>query len=75
MICLICGQSETVDHFASVKFERGEFRLVVRGVPVRFCPSCGESYVIEEVAVRLLQHAAESTKAGILDSYSQYPAA
>ncbi len=66
MICLICRQAEIVDGFTSVIFERGEFRLVVNRVPARVCPGCGEVYVIEDVAVRLLQEAEEVSKAGIL---------
>jgi YgiT-type zinc finger domain-containing protein len=54
MNCLICRQAETTDGFASVTFERGEMRFVVNGVPAQICPGCGESYVDEAVAERLL---------------------
>lgn len=67
MICLICRQAETVDGLTSIKFERGEIRLTVKSVPARVCPSCGEAYVDEDVAVRLLQDAEEMSKAGMLD--------
>ena len=56
----------------SVNFERGEFRLVVNNVPARICPSCGEAYVDEEVAVKLLQDAEEMSKAGINDDVIEY---
>lgn len=75
MICLVCRQAEVVNGFASVKLERGEFRLVVNEVPARLCPNCGEAYVDEEVVVRLLQSAEETCKAGILDSHAGYAAA
>ena len=64
MICLICRQTETVDGVTSVNFERGEMRLAVNSVPARVCPSCGEAYVEEEVAVQLLREAEEMSKAG-----------
>jgi len=64
MICLICRQAETVDGLTSVNFERGEMRLAVNNVPARVCPSCGEAYVEEEVAVQLLREAEEMSKAG-----------
>ena len=64
MICLICRQTETVDGLTSVNFERGEMRLVVNNVPALVCPSCGEAYVEEEVAVQLLREAEEMSKAG-----------
>jgi YgiT-type zinc finger domain-containing protein len=72
MICLICRQAEIVEGFTSVKFERGEFRLEASNVPVRVCPRCGEAYVDEEVAVRLLQGAEELSAAGMLDGHYQY---
>ena len=67
MICLICRQAETVDGSTSVMFERGEIRLTVNSVTARVCPSCGEAYVDEEVAVRLLRDAQEISRAGMLD--------
>ncbi len=67
MICLICRQVETLDGLTSVTFERGELRLVVNSVPARICPSCGEAYVDEEVAVQLLRDAEEISRAGTLD--------
>ncbi|MBK9926995.1 MAG: type II toxin-antitoxin system MqsA family antitoxin [Anaerolineales bacterium] len=74
MICLICRQAETVDGLTTVQFERGEMRLVVNNVPARVCPSCGEAYVEEDVAVQLLQQADEVSDAGILDVTQDYRA-
>ena len=72
MICLICRQAETVDAFTSVTFERGEMRLVVNNVPARVCPSCGEAYVEEDVAVRLLWDAEKMSAAGEMDAVIEY---
>lgn len=72
MICLICRQSETIDGFTSVLLERGEFRLVVQSVPARVCPGCGEAYVEEDIATRLLRDAEQISKAGILDVVRDY---
>ncbi len=72
MICLICRQAELVDGFTSVTFERREMRLVVKHVPARICPSCGEAYVEEDVAARLLQDAEAMSAAGELDSVIEY---
>ncbi len=65
MICLICRQTQTVERLASIKFERGDFKLDVRAVPARVCPGCGEAYVDEDVAVRLLYYAEKTSKAGM----------
>ena len=72
MICLICTQAETVDGLTSVTFERGEMRLVVKDVPARVCPSCGETYVEEDVAVQLLREAEEMSAAGTLEDVIEY---
>ena len=72
MICLVCRQAETADGLTSVNFARGEMRLIVRSVPARVCPSCGEAYVREDVAVRLLQEAKKIFEAGIRDHGIEY---
>ena len=72
MFCLICRQAETVDGLTSVHFERGEMRLVVNNVPARVCPSCGEAYVEEQVAVSLLREAEAMSAAGEVDAVIEY---
>jgi YgiT-type zinc finger domain-containing protein len=74
MICLICRQAEILDGQTSVKFQRGEFRLIVNTVPARICPGCGEAYVEEEVTVRLLKIAQEIYEAGNTEIYAEYEA-
>jgi len=72
MNCLICRQAEIVDGLASVTFERGEVKLTVSSVPARICPNCGEAYVEEDVAVKLLREAEEMSAAGELDAVIEY---
>ena len=72
MICLICRQAKIFEGLTSVKFERGEMRLVVKYVPAWICPNCGEAYVEEEVAAQLLRDAENVSKAGMLDSVIEY---
>ena len=72
MICSICRQAELVDGFTSVTFERDEMRLVVNHVPARVCPSCGEAYVEEDIAVRLLRDAEEMSEAGMMNDVIEY---
>ncbi len=72
MICLICRQAEIVAGLTSITFERGEMKFVVNHVPAHICPSCGEAYVAEEVAVQLLWDAEEMSAAGILDAIREY---
>ncbi len=72
MICLICRQADVVDELTSVTFERGEVRLVVNNIPARVCPQCGEAFVEESVAVRLLEIAEAVSSSGELDSAIEY---
>jgi YgiT-type zinc finger domain-containing protein len=72
MTCLICRQAEIIDGLTSITFVRGEFRLVMNGVPAHLCRSCGEAYVDEEVAVRLLRDADELLRSGMLDVVHRY---
>jgi YgiT-type zinc finger domain-containing protein len=72
MICLMCRQAEIVDSLTLVSFQRSEMHMLVDNVPARVCPNCGEAYVGEEVAVRLLQSVDEMYNAGVLDGYYQY---
>ena len=72
MICLVCRQAETVDGFTSATFERDETRLVVKQIPVRVCPSCGEAYVDEDVAVALLRQLDELSATGIMETVIKF---
>ncbi len=53
------------DGATTVTLERGDLTLVVKGVPARLCPNCGEEYAEEEAAARLLTIAEEAASAGV----------
>lgn len=72
MLCLICRQAGLVEGFTSIVLERGAQKLVVKNVPARICPGCGEACVEEGVAVRLLQDAEEASGVGMLNSVQEY---
>ena len=72
MICLVCHRADLVDGLTSVRFERGELRLVVSNVPARVCPICGEAFLEEHTAIRLLQSAEDTRKAGVQDAWYKY---
>lgn len=72
MKCLICLQADVIDGLTSVTFERGEFRLAINNVPARVCPSCGEAYVNEDVAARLLESAEAVSAQGVMDDVIEY---
>jgi len=75
MKCIICKQAETQSGITTVTLERGGLLMVVKGVPARVCPNCGEEYVDEQVAARLLDSAEEIAQAGAQVDVREYKAA
>ena len=53
-----------MDGLTSITLERDEIKLVVNHVPACVCRVCGEAYVNEDVAVRLLERAEWLIQAG-----------
>jgi YgiT-type zinc finger domain-containing protein len=54
MKCVICNQAETQPETTIVTLERDGKILVVRNVPAQVCPNCGEAFVDESTATRLV---------------------
>ncbi len=75
MKCVICKLGETEPGFTTVTLERGDLLLVTRQVPAQVCSNCGEAYVDEETAERLLDSAAEMAAAGEQVGIRRYVAA
>ena len=75
MTCVICKQAETQPGTATVTLERDGMTLVIKGVPARVCPNCGEEYVEESVAERLLSITESAAKAGVQVDIRHYVAA
>jgi YgiT-type zinc finger domain-containing protein len=65
MKCVICKHGETQPGNTTITLERGGATLVVKSVPARICGNCGEAYVDEETAHRLLATAREALRAGV----------
>lgn len=74
MKCILCKQAETRPDSTGVTLERDGFRLVVKNVPAQVCPNCGEAYVDEETAARLLAAAEKLTDSGALTDVREYGA-
>ena len=72
MKCLICKQDETQDGATTVTLERGALTLVIKDVPARVCPNCGEAYVDETVTAELLRTAEQMAAAGAQVDIRQY---
>jgi len=64
MKCVICRNGETRPGKVTVTLERDGTTLIVRGVPAEVCENCGEEYVEDSAAMKLLETAEEAARAG-----------
>ncbi|MBZ5543139.1 MAG: type II toxin-antitoxin system MqsA family antitoxin [Acidobacteriia bacterium] len=72
MICIICKQAHTRNGKATVTLERGATTIIVKGVPARICPNCGEEYVEEDISAELLKSAEAAAKSGVQVDIREY---
>lgn len=72
--CVICKQGETVEGQTTVTLERDGTVLVIKDVPAGVCENCGEAYVSEEVATRLLAEIQQAATDGIAVEVRRYAA-
>ncbi len=75
MKCVICRYGETAPGKVTVTLEQDGATVVIKEVPARVCQTCGEEYVDEEIAARLLKIAEEATQAGVQIDVRRYIAA
>jgi YgiT-type zinc finger domain-containing protein len=75
MKCVICKQAETRPGYTTVTLERDHLTLIVKRVPARVCPNCGEQYVDETTASQLLETAERAIEAGVQVDVREYVAA
>lgn len=64
MKCVICKQGETGPGQATVTLQRGESTIIFKQVPAEVCGNCGEYYLSQDIAERLLSRAEEAVKNG-----------
>jgi len=73
--CVICRVGETRPGKTSSMLERNGTTLVFRDVPADVCENCGEEYVSQETAERLLRLAEEAVRSGVQVIVREYVAA
>lgn len=62
MKCVICKQGETQPGMTTVTLTRGEVTTVIKNVPADICENCGEYYLSDETAGKVLALAEEAMK-------------
>ena len=75
MRCVICRNGETRDGVASLLLERDGATVVIRGVPAQICDTCGEEYVDEAAAQRVMEDAQSAIQRGAVVEIQDYAAA
>jgi len=60
----MCKKGETAPGMTTVSMTRGESTVVVKAVPAQICDNCGEYYLDEDVAKRVLQMADAAARSG-----------
>lgn len=64
MKCVICKNGETQPGEATVTLQRGAATVIVKGVPADICENCGEHYLSEQIADRVLSEAENAVAKG-----------
>ncbi len=75
MRCVTCKQADVEPGTAPATLERGGMTLVVKHVAARVCPNCGEEYVNEDAAARLMETADQAARFGVQVDVREYAVA
>ncbi len=75
MKCMICKHAEIEPGTTTVTLTRANLTLVVRHVPARVCPNCGEEYVDDNTAAQILATAEQLAASGTQVDVRDYIAA
>jgi len=65
MNCVICKTGEIAGGTATVTLQRGETTVVIKDVPANVCDNCGEYYLSEEMAERVMELGESAVKKGV----------
>ena len=74
MKCVICRNGETAPGHVTETLQRGGATVIVKDVPADICNNCGEHYVREDAAKRLLELAEQAVKNGAEVEIRRYAA-
>ena len=75
MNCVICRHGEPQPGVTTVTLERDAMTLVIKDVPARVCPNCGEEYLDESVTDQLLSIVDQAALAGVQVDIRRFVAA
>lgn len=64
MRCVLCRHGDTKAGEATATLQRGETIIVVKYVPADVCENCGEYYLSDSVAGKIMARAEEAVRNG-----------
>ena len=64
MKCVICKQGETHPGKTTVTLQREQSTIIIKDVPADICENCGEYYLSESIAEKVMNRAEESVRKG-----------
>jgi YgiT-type zinc finger domain-containing protein len=64
MKCTVCKNGRTAPGQATVTLQRGDTTVVLKQVPADVCDNCGEYYLSEGVAAKVLARADAAVRSG-----------
>ena len=62
MQCVLCKLGETSPGLVTVTLQRGDTTVIIKGVPAEVCENCGEYYLQDDIAKRVLAMAEDAVK-------------
>lgn len=62
MRCVLCKLGETSPGLVTVTLQRGDTTVIIKGVPAEVCENCGEYYLQDDIAKRVLAMAEDAAK-------------
>lgn len=65
MKCILCRQGETQPGKVTVTLQRGESTIIIKDVPAEVCENCGEYYLEEQIAEKILSMAEEAVSKNV----------
>ncbi len=65
MNCVICKTGQISTGTTTITLQRGDTTVVIKNVPADVCDNCGEYYLSEEMAERVLELGESAVKKGV----------
>lgn len=66
MKCIICRHGELKPGITSLMFEKDGSTIVMKEVPVDVCDNCGEAYVPDNIAEKIMEQIEFAVRQGII---------